>query len=92
MESKHGNVQYELWEQVGSSREVLGRLSILQQKDRVVYKVYVPDIGNASVSNCMNPDKLIEWLSLSADVSPERHTELSREVRQSLGMRIRKAT
>ena len=55
-------------------------------------KVYVPDIGNASVSNCMNPDKLIEWLSLSADVSPERHTELSREVRQSLGMRIRKAT
>ena len=40
----------------------------------------------------MNPDKLIEWLSLSADVSPERHTELSREVRQSLGMRIRKAT
>ena len=90
LECKHGAVQFELWEVFGARTEVMGRISTLAQKDRAVYKAVCSRRRQCQcLINGLNSEKVIEWLSTAADSSAEHHAALSREVRRSLGMRIR---
>ena len=91
LECKHGYTRYEVWLKQGVETVVLGKISILSFPSKTVYKATCQRHKQCScVINSLSETELIQWLSVAADKSPVEHEELSREVRQSLGMRIRK--
>ena len=93
LESKHGSTQFEVWEVIDGRSIVLGKVSTLAQKDRAVYKAVCSKHRQCHcLINCLDSQKVLRWLQVAGDTTPQEHAELSREVRRSLGMRLRNAT
>ena len=93
LESKHGSVQFEVWEYcAGGQVSVLGKVSVLALGDRAVYKgTCCVHRQCFCVTNGLEAEGILQWLRLAKDSSACKHAELSPEVRRSLGMRVRRS-
>ena len=94
-EPKFGNLVCELREYHmphGISTPV-GRVNVLVGKDRVSYKAHCTMHKNcqcwAQNTDGRLLDQLVQWLSQGPDLTPIQHDNLSKELRQSLGMKVR---
>eukprot|EP00439_Symbiodinium_sp_Y106_P065057 s2155_g10.t1 len=90
LESKHGNTPFEVWEKVPGSTTVLGKVSIMNFAAKPVYRATCKIHRNCCcISNGLEESKLIDWLCVASSTTAQENAELSREVRISLGMKIR---
>ena len=90
LESKHGNTPFEVWEKLPGNINVLGKVSIMNFAAKPVYRATCKIHRSCSrIINCLEESKLIQWLSVASSTTAQEHAELSREVRISLGMKVR---
>ena len=90
LESKHDSVRFEVWEQQPTRTVVWGQIRIMAFANRPTYKATCKIHKNCHcVINCLQHERLVEWLAVAGNKSASEHEHLSREVRTSLGMRIR---
>ena len=90
LESKHGEVRFEVWEVQPSRTVVWGQIRSMSFARRPTYKAICKLHKNCHcVINCMKHEPLVEWLAVAGNKSAAEHEQLSREVRNALGMRVR---
>jgi hypothetical protein len=91
VECKHGKMPFQVWEYLPHNARVLGTISILCQSDRANYKATCKIHRGCfcMINNCHDSMLLLRWLQRAADCTVEEHSKLSKELRVSLGIKVR---
>lgn len=91
---KFGNLLCEVRQQhpPKSITTAVGRITLMVTQSRESYKAhcsihkhcqcFVSGVGSAKL------DRLVDWLSCAPDCAPDMHAQLSKELRQSFGMKV----